>query len=113
MYQLDFSLRQFNCFYHPVCGGTLGIFIARALQLKGHDVCVIERGQLRGREQEWNISMKELLELVDLEVLTTKDVNEAVTTEFPTCRSGFKNREGKVAINKKPICEYDAGFVNI
>lgn len=76
-----------------VCGGTLGIFIARALQLKGHDVCVIERGQLRGREQEWNISMNELLELVDLGVLTTNDIDEAVTTEFPVCRSGFKNRE--------------------
>jgi len=76
-----------------VCGGTLGIFVARALQLKGHNVCVIERGQLRGREQEWNISMDELLELVDLEVLTIDDIDEAVTTEFPTCRSGFKNRE--------------------
>ena len=27
-------------------------------------VAVVERGPLRGREQEWNISRKELLELV-------------------------------------------------
>jgi hypothetical protein len=73
-----------------VCGGTLGIFFATALQLKGHKVCVLEAGQLRGREQEWNISMEELLELVNLGVLTMKDINAAVQTEFPACRSGFK-----------------------
>lgn len=76
-----------------ICGGTLGIFIATALQLKGHTVCVIEGGVLKGREQEWNISMKELLELVELGVLTEDDIDAAVTTEFPGCRSGFKNKE--------------------
>ena len=77
-----------------VCGGTLGIFIATALQLKGHKVCVIEGGELKGREQEWNISMNELLELVELGVLTMDDIDDAVTTEFPGCRAGFKNKEG-------------------
>ena len=77
-----------------VCGGTLGIFVATALQLKGHDVCVVEGGSLQGREQEWNISMDEMLELVELGVLTNEDIVEAVTTEFPGCRSGFKNEEG-------------------
>jgi len=76
-----------------VCGGTLGIFVATALKLKGHDVCVVEAGPLRGREQEWNISMDELLELVELGVLTQEDIDEAVQTEFPACRSGFKNEE--------------------
>lgn len=76
-----------------VCGGTLGIFIATALQLKGHDVCVIEGGELMGREQEWNISMDEMVELVELGVLTNQDIVDAVTTEFPACRSGFKNEE--------------------
>jgi hypothetical protein len=79
-----------------VCGGTLGIFIATALQLKGHKVCVIEGGKLRGREQEWNISMNEMLELVELGVLTMDDLDEAIKTEFPACRSGFKNKEGKL-----------------
>ena len=78
-----------------LCGGTLGIFIAMALQLKGHDVAVIEAGKLMGREQEWNISMKELEELIDLGVLTKEDVDEAIKTEFPGCRAGFKNREGE------------------
>jgi hypothetical protein len=78
-----------------LCGGTLGIFIALALQLQGHRVVVVEAGKLLGREQEWNISMKELLELVELGVLTMWDIDEAVKTEFPACRAGFKNEEGE------------------
>ena len=76
-----------------VCGGTLGVFFAAALQKKGHRVCVVEGGKLRGREQEWNISMKELLELKALGILTQDDIDAAIKTEFPACRSGFKNKE--------------------
>eukprot|EP00550_Attheya_septentrionalis_P007086 CAMPEP_0198283430 /NCGR_PEP_ID=MMETSP1449-20131203/3014_1 /TAXON_ID=420275 /ORGANISM="Attheya septentrionalis, Strain CCMP2084" /LENGTH=719 /DNA_ID=CAMNT_0043980015 /DNA_START=91 /DNA_END=2247 /DNA_ORIENTATION=- len=82
-----------------VCGGTLGIFYATALQLqlnrggKQGRVAVLEAGKLKGREQEWNISMKELLELVELGVLSQEDIDAAIKTEFPGCRSGFKNRE--------------------
>lgn len=47
-----------------VCGGTLGIFLACALQQAGLRVAVLERGPLRGRAQEWNISRAELQELV-------------------------------------------------
>ncbi len=95
----DASLIQRQCNTYldydvVVCGGTLGIFAALALQLKGRRVCVIEGGRLQGREQEWNISMDELMELVDLGVLTQKDLDEAIKTEFPVCRSGFKNKEG-------------------
>ena len=83
--QLDFDV--------TVCGGTLGIFFATYLQLKGHSVCVVEAGKLRGREQEWNISMSELIELMELGILTQEDVDQVVTTEFPACRSGFKDEE--------------------
>jgi flavin-dependent dehydrogenase len=76
-----------------ICGGTLGIFFAVALQLRGLNVCVVEAGVLRGREQEWNISMDELLELKELGVLSQEDIDAAVSTEFPACRSGFKNKE--------------------
>ena len=41
--QLDYDV--------TLCGGTLGIFIAMALQLKGHRVAVVEAGKLMGREQ--------------------------------------------------------------
>jgi hypothetical protein len=76
-----------------VCGGTLGVFFALYLQLEGHRVLVVEAGKLRGREQEWNISRDELLELVHLGILTQEDVDAVITTEFPACRSGFKNKE--------------------
>ncbi|KAL3811843.1 hypothetical protein ACHAXA_004270 [Cyclostephanos tholiformis] len=76
-----------------VCGGTLGIFFAIYLQLRGHEVCVVEGAELRGREQEWNISHDELMELVHLGVLDDEDVRGVITTSFPACRSGFKNRE--------------------
>eukprot|EP00549_Striatella_unipunctata_P022022 CAMPEP_0118699942 /NCGR_PEP_ID=MMETSP0800-20121206/16243_1 /TAXON_ID=210618 ORGANISM="Striatella unipunctata, Strain CCMP2910" /NCGR_SAMPLE_ID=MMETSP0800 /ASSEMBLY_ACC=CAM_ASM_000638 /LENGTH=1167 /DNA_ID=CAMNT_0006600343 /DNA_START=1 /DNA_END=3505 /DNA_ORIENTATION=+ len=76
-----------------VCGGTLGIFFATALQLKGFKVAVVEAGKLRGREQEWNISMKELQELEELGVITQEDIDTVITTEFPGCRAGFKNEE--------------------
>lgn len=51
-----------------VCGGTLGILFAAALQARGQRVLVIERGALKGREQEWNISRSELMSLVPLGV---------------------------------------------
>lgn len=76
-----------------VCGGTLGIFFATYLQLKGHRVCVVEGGKLRGREQEWNISMDELEELLELGILSQEDIDAVVTTQFQACRSGFKNKE--------------------
>jgi hypothetical protein len=49
-----------------ICGGTLEIFIALALLAKNPTlrVAVIEAAKLRGRDQEWNISRKELEELV-------------------------------------------------
>ena len=67
-----------------VAGGTLGIFVAAALQTKGLRVCVVERGELKGRSQEWNISRKEIAELVHLGVLTASDAEAAVVSEFDT-----------------------------
>ena len=43
-----------------VLGGTLGIFLACALQLKGKSVVVVERNALLGRDQEWNISRADM-----------------------------------------------------
>ena len=39
-----------------ICGGTLGILLGAALQQLGWRVSLIERGILKGRKQEWNIS---------------------------------------------------------
>ena len=49
---------------HNGTTGTLGIFLAVALQRAGLRVAVVERASLRGRAQEWNISRKEVAELV-------------------------------------------------
>eukprot|EP00798_Chlamydomonas_sp_ICE-L_P008360 gene8360-3440_t len=76
-----------------VCGGTLGIFAATALAQKGLKVAVIERGLLRGREQEWNISRKEMEELVKLGLLTMAELNECISNEFNPVRIGFLNGE--------------------
>jgi len=54
--KVDAPLPSSPTFDVVVCGGTLGIFMACALQLRGFKVCVVERGPLRGRTQEWNIS---------------------------------------------------------
>ncbi len=44
-----------------VLGGTLGIFLATALQLRGKRVAVVEQtAALVGREQEWNISRADM-----------------------------------------------------
>eukprot|EP00522_Entomoneis_paludosa_P006055 CAMPEP_0172439352 /NCGR_PEP_ID=MMETSP1065-20121228/368_1 /TAXON_ID=265537 /ORGANISM="Amphiprora paludosa, Strain CCMP125" /LENGTH=1263 /DNA_ID=CAMNT_0013188027 /DNA_START=246 /DNA_END=4037 /DNA_ORIENTATION=+ len=79
-----------------VCGGTLGIFFATALQLKGHKVCVVESGKLRGRDQEWNIGKDELMKLKDAGVVSQEDIDAAIQTEFAGCRSAFKTKEVEV-----------------
>merc|ERR1712194_386567 len=71
----------------------MGIALSLKIQNPTLDICVLEGGKIRGREQEWNISRKELLELVELGLITLDEVEEVITTEFPGCRSGFKNSE--------------------
>lgn len=73
-----------------VCGGTLGVFFACALQLAGLRVAIVERGPLRGRAQEWNISRKELNELAETGVLTAHELQQCTTSEFNPVRVGFK-----------------------
>jgi len=72
-----------------VCGGTLGIFFAAALQAKGIRTCVIERGPLTGRSQEWNISREELGDLVASGVMTAAEVEAAINIEFNPNRVAF------------------------
>lgn len=72
-----------------IAGGTLGIFMGTALQLKGFRVCVVERGPLKGRTQEWNISRKEMMELVEEGVLSEEDVEAAIGIDFNPIRVGF------------------------
>jgi lycopene cyclase CruP len=73
-----------------ICGGTLGILLGTALQQRGWSVTLIERGILRGREQEWNISRHELRTFVDLELLTEVELQKAIATEYNPARVSFK-----------------------
>lgn len=72
-----------------VCGGTLGIFIGAALAQRGWRVALVERGILRGREQEWNISRQELSVLQELGLLTATELEQAIVTEYNPVRVSF------------------------
>lgn len=72
-----------------ICGGTLGVFLAASLQKKGCKVALVERMQVVGRDQEWNISRTELQELVHCGVLGNKQVEDAIAIEFNPVRCAF------------------------
>merc|ERR1719258_988692 len=93
-----------------VLGGMLGIFAASAFQARGLKVCVVERGPLAGRNQEWNLSLDEVRDLVDAGALHEEDIDGAVGTpgkyevlagdkdtlvasHFGSVRAGFNDRE--------------------
>jgi lycopene cyclase CruP len=72
-----------------VCGGTLGILIGCALAVKGLRVALMERGILRGREQEWNISRPELEVFVELNLLSLEELGQAIATKYNPARVSF------------------------
>ena len=93
-----------------VLGGTLGVFAAAAFQKRGLRTCVVERGPLVGRNQEWNLSLDEVYDLVDAGALEADDVDGAIGTpgryevlagdegtmvasHFGSVRAGFNDRE--------------------
>jgi lycopene cyclase CruP len=72
-----------------VCGGTLGILIGCALAVKGLRVALMERGILRGRVQEWNISRPELQVFVELNLLSRAELEQAIATKYNPARVSF------------------------
>merc|ERR1711918_213346 len=60
------------------------------MQKKGFKVCVVERNKVLGRNQEWNISKKELIALVRLGLLTEEEIQSIIGIEFNPVRVGFK-----------------------
>lgn len=61
-----------------VAGGSVGVFFARALQLKGMNVCVVDGSNLVPEDEEWTVSMEELIELKNLDIISQDDVEAAV-----------------------------------
>lgn len=76
-----------------ICGGTLGILLGAALQQLGWQVVLIERGILKGREQEWNISRQEIETFIELDLLTQQELEKAIATEYNPARVSFKEGE--------------------
>lgn len=72
-----------------ICGGTLGILIGCALAVQGIKVALLERGVLRGREQEWNISRKELDVFLKLNLLSEEELTAAIVTQYNPARVSF------------------------
>lgn len=72
-----------------ICGGTLGIFLGCTLAKRGWRVALLERGTLRGRQQEWNISRQELEVLLELELLTPAELDRAMVTQYNPARISF------------------------
>ncbi|BAZ21031.1 hypothetical protein NIES4073_19090 [Kalymmatonema gypsitolerans NIES-4073] len=72
-----------------ICGGTLGILLGCALAVKGVRVALMERGILRGREQEWNISRKELQVFLELNLLSDAELEQAIATKYNPARVSF------------------------
>src|SRR5579883_114355 len=73
-----------------ICGGTLGILLGAALAQRGWRVALLERGNLRGRDQEWNISRQELQVFVELALLTETELQQAIATEYNPARISFQ-----------------------
>jgi lycopene cyclase CruP len=72
-----------------ICGGTLGILIGCALAVRGLRVTLLEKGILRGRDQEWNISRQELSAFLELGLLTVLELEQAIATEYNPARVSF------------------------
>lgn len=90
-----------------IAGGTLGVFYATALAARGVRVALIERGQVQGRAQEWNISRAELESLVEQGVLTRSELDAAIVGEFPAgSRIAFPPSDDKAReINVKGVLD--------
>lgn len=85
-----------------VCGGTLGVFYAAVMQIRGHRCVVIERGKVEGRRQEWNIARKEIDALVRANVLTPEELQSCIAIQFNPVRVGFNtdtSEESKKTFN--------------
>jgi len=87
---MDFAEIDFDVL---ICGGSLGIFLALALAKRGLRVAVVERGRLIGRDQEWNVSRKEMKILIEMGLLTVEEVEEAIVSEFNPVRVSFKGMD--------------------
>ena len=72
-----------------ICGGTLGILLGAALVGRGWKVALLERSELRGRDQEWNISRRELGVFVQMGLLSEVGLESAIASQYNPARVAF------------------------
>ncbi|AGY59595.1 FAD-dependent oxidoreductase [Gloeobacter kilaueensis] len=76
-----------------IAGGTLGAMIAVPLARRGWRVALVERGHLRGRDQEWNVSRPDLDVLVERQLLSRHQLEQAIATHCGPARIQFMGGE--------------------
>ena len=107
------TISKVNTYDIIVCGGTLGIFYAIAMSKIGYKTCIVERGIVAGRPQEWNISRKELSTLVRLNILTESEIESVLGIEFNPVRIGFKTDTSSNANPNEQFEVYTKDVLNL
>ncbi len=74
-----------------ICGGTLGILLGATLAQRGWKVALLERGTLKGRDQEWNISRRELETFVRMGLLSEVELESAIASQYNPARIAFNS----------------------
>ncbi|GMH73895.1 hypothetical protein TrLO_g7980 [Triparma laevis f. longispina] len=74
-----------------ILGGTLGIVLAASLQSRGLSVCVVERGLVQGRDQDWNIGNNELEELKA--IMTDEQIQSIPFIDYEKTRVKFNSEQ--------------------
>ncbi|MGB3786953.1 MAG: FAD-binding oxidoreductase, partial [Phormidesmis sp.] len=72
-----------------ICGGTLGVLLGATLAQRGWKVALLERGTLKGRDQEWNISRRELETFVRMGLLSEVELESAIASQYNPARIAF------------------------
>ncbi len=72
-----------------ICGGTLGVLLGATLAQRGWKVALLERGALKGRDQEWNISRRELETFVRMGLLSEVELESAIASQYNPARIAF------------------------
>ena len=93
--QADTMLEHDAEFDVSICGGTLGIGLALALQKQGHSVCVVEKRKVEGRTQEWNISREDFSTFVALGLLEKEELEDCIATSWSKDRIVFHGESDK------------------
>ena len=79
-----------------ILGDVIGIFYAtNILSINSNWNIGVIKQRYDYLNHEWNLSRKDLLNLVKLGMLSQEEMEYVIVTEFEGCRSGFKNKEGK------------------